>query len=351
MTSMNRLRELIPLPPSLLALAVIATGSCGAWAESFDAIFPEPTSDRWNYGFNTTTGFRSVASVFGYTGTLYEFDDRDGQIVLDFDTTALVSAAAGSDRYRVDSIVLEITLADLLLGGYDSSIDDWRTYLPPDHPEYLVDKDPGRPIEVFATGFRNGISPATWTDTTVFSPVGPFGEGVRNAFAAECLAGGGLRDVSNSVADQFTASPLAVGVVEDALPGVELAEGTVLRFEFDGSDPGVAEWLGTGLDAGRLLFSLSSLVEAEQQGGDFVDLYMRENPLVTAGVRSAATLRITGEITDGCSVPGDLDGDCVVGGGDLGIFLASWGTDDPSTDFNLDGVTNGIDLGILLSRF
>ena len=43
--------------------------------------------------------------------------------------------------------------------------------------------------------------------------------------------------------------------------------------------------------------------------------------------------------------------EAVVGGGDLGIFLASWGTADPATDFNLDGVTNGIDLGILLSLF
>ena len=343
---MNPSRDLRLLAPILAASAAAAS-----WGQSFDASFGEPTSDRWNYGFNTTPGSRPVASVFGYTGTLYEFDDRDGQIILDFDTTPLVSTGAGSDRYRIDAVVIEITLADPLSGGYDASVDDWRTHLPVDHPEYLADEDPGRPIELFATGFRNRISSTSWTDATAFSPVGPFGEGVRNAFAAECLASGGLRDVSNSVADQFTADPLAVGIAEGSAPGVELAEGTVLRFEFDGADPAVADWLGTGLDAGRLLFSLSSLVEAEQQGGDFVDLYMRENPLVTAGVRNAATLRITGEITDGCSVPGDLDGDCIVGGGDLGIFLASWGTADPATDFNQDGVTNGIDLGILLSRF
>lgn len=322
-----------------------------SWAETFDATFPEPTADRWNYGFNATPGFRPVASVFGYTGTLYEFDDRDGQIVLGFDTTSLVPSGAGAERYQVDAVVIEITLADLLSGGYDPSVDDWRTHLPPDHPEYLMDQDPGRPIELFATGFRNRVSAESWTESTAFSPVGPFGEGVRNAFAAECLPGGVLRDVSNSVADGFTAAPLAIGVAEGSAPGVELPEGTVLRFEFDGADPAVAGWLGRSLDAGRLLFSLSSLVEAEQQGGDFVDLYMRENPLVVAGVRSAASLRIAGVITDGCAVPGDLDGDCIVGGGDLGIFLASWGTDDPATDLNMDGVTNGIDLGMLLSFF
>lgn len=343
---------MIFLRDRILAAACLATSTtAGSPAESFDAAFPTPNADRWNYGFNATPGSRPVASVFGYTGTLYEFDDRDGQIVIGFDTTGLVPENAGADRYRVDSIVIEITLADQLSGGYDASVDDWRTHLPPDDPQHLADEDPGRPIELFATGFRNRISAATWTEATAFSPVGPFGEGVRNAFAAECLPGGGLRDVSNSVVDGFTATPLAVGVAEGSSPGVELPEGTVLRFMFDGTDPAVADWLGTGLDAGRLLFSLSSLVEAEQQGGDFVDLYMRENPLVVAGVRSAATLRITGEITDGCSVPGDLDGDCIVGGGDLGIFLASWGTADPATDFNMDGVTNGIDLGLLLSLF
>jgi hypothetical protein len=48
-------------------------------------------------------------------------------------------------------------------------------------------------------------------------------------------------------------------------------------------------------------------------------------------------------------VPGDLDGDGQVGGADLGLLLASWGTDDPVADLNGDGVIDGADLGVLLS--
>ncbi|NBQ13452.1 MAG: hypothetical protein EBU31_02300 [Proteobacteria bacterium] len=43
---------------------------------------------------------------------------------------------------------------------------------------------------------------------------------------------------------------------------------------------------------------------------------------------------------------GDLNGDGVVTGADLGILLGAWGS--PGADLNADGVTNGADLGILL---
>ena len=133
--------------------------------------------------------------------------------------------------------------------------------------------------------------------------------------------------------------------------GDELGEGTVLRFTFDGSDPATEAWLGDGLDRGRIVFSLSSLIEAEQEGGDFIDLYMRENPLVTVGVRSAATLRIEGSIAKGCNRPGDLDHDCTVGGGDIGIMLSVWGTDDPEADLDGNGMVDGADFGLLLTLF
>ena len=109
--------------------------------------------------------------------------------------------------------------------------------------------------------------------------------------------------------------------------------------------------MGEGLNAGQVHFTLSSLIEAEEQGGDFVDLYLRENPLVAAGIRSAATLRIVGEIVDRCDAPGDLDHDCAIGGGDIGILLSRWGTDDPEADLNGDLVVNGADFGALLSLF
>lgn len=336
---------------SLIGISSLLLVTAAASGQSFDVAFEGPSADRWNYGFNATPGDRPVGSVFGYTGDLYEFDDRDGQIIIAFDTSDLIAPGAGVDRYLVDAVTIELMLADPLAGGYDPTVDDWRTHLAPRDPLFLPDSDPGRPIELYATGFRNSMTDASWTETSDFSPVGPFGEGVRNAFTAQCMPDGTLLDVSNCITDGFTASPLAVGVANEWSPGEELPEGTSLQFTFDGSDPDAAAWLSRSLNEGRLLFSISSLVEAEQEGGDFIDLYLRENPLVQVGVRRAATLQISGEVSTGCNATGDFDHDCVIGGGDLGIFLAFWGTNNPETDLNGDGVTNGTDLGILLSLF
>jgi hypothetical protein len=46
----------------------------------------------------------------------------------------------------------------------------------------------------------------------------------------------------------------------------------------------------------------------------------------------------------------DLDGDGIVGGGDLGVMLNNWGAGG-SGDFDGDGVVNGRDLGVLLSSW
>ena len=55
-------------------------------------------------------------------------------------------------------------------------------------------------------------------------------------------------------------------------------------------------------------------------------------------------------VADACEVsdlPGDLNGDGLVNGVDLGLFLVGWGQPGP-TDLNGDGTTNGVDLGVLL---
>ncbi|MCH2161874.1 MAG: metallophosphoesterase family protein [Phycisphaerales bacterium] len=53
--------------------------------------------------------------------------------------------------------------------------------------------------------------------------------------------------------------------------------------------------------------------------------------------------------TDVPNMPGDLNGDGIVGGGDLGLLLSVFGTDDEAADLNQDGIVDGGDLGILLS--
>jgi hypothetical protein len=47
---------------------------------------------------------------------------------------------------------------------------------------------------------------------------------------------------------------------------------------------------------------------------------------------------------------GDLDGDGVVNGADLGIMLTSWGSAGAG-DLNGDGIVDGADLGIILTSW
>ena len=49
--------------------------------------------------------------------------------------------------------------------------------------------------------------------------------------------------------------------------------------------------------------------------------------------------------------PGDLDGDDVVDGTDLGILLSSWGVCQCPADLDADGHVDGTDLGILLGMW
>jgi hypothetical protein len=55
-------------------------------------------------------------------------------------------------------------------------------------------------------------------------------------------------------------------------------------------------------------------------------------------------------VPDGCEpvLPGDVNGDGVVDGEDLGLVLGAWGTADPAADLNADGVVDGADLGVVL---
>ncbi len=335
----------------VLAISLLLGVSLQAVGQDFDASWSTPNADRWNYGFNQSVGTRPEASIFGYTGDLFEFDERDGQVVVRFDTSDLVPVGEGDSNYQIELIELEITLSQGLPSGLDTTQDDWRTYLPAGTPGAVPDTDVGRPIELYATGFRNGTTADTWTEQTDFSVVGPFGAGVRTAFAAELGPSGALIDVSNSITDQRTPVPLAIGTSPGATPGDPVSEGATIRFSFDGTDPDVATWLGGELDSGRLTLSISSLVEAEQEGGDFVEFYMRENPLVTVGVRAAASLRIVGSIGAACTELGDLNNDCQYTGADIGILLSRWGTNDPDADLNGSGSVDGADFGILLALF
>lgn len=67
---------------------------------------------------------------------------------------------------------------------------------------------------------------------------------------------------------------------------------------------------------------------------------------------SSTTVGSSSLVMNGVPAPiiGDINGDGVVTGADLGLLLSGWGQPGP-TDLNNDGTTNGADLGLLLSHW
>ena len=87
----------------------------------------------------------------------------------------------------------------------------------------------------------------------------------------------------------------------------------------------------------RVLYLVLTEAEAAQAGAEWKP---RDDLRGPRRERNRGCLR-------GGRTPGDLDGDGLVNGADLGLFLVGWGGPGV-TDLNGDGVTNGEDLGILL---
>lgn len=269
-------------------MAAVASPSQGQ-----QAVYPAPTFDRWMYPFNSQPGVRPDALIFGVLGPqgVGQFDDRDGQLLVTWSTGGEFQPGLGAANYRVLSARVTATI-DPRFGDaffYDPTIDSFRTYLDPNDPDYLPDSDPGRPIELFGTGFRNGFTPASFGESGPFSFAPPTGEGVRNAFA---LDRSGV-DASNNVRDRFEALPMAVGAT-DLAPGSLVPGGQTMVFDLDVNDPLVAAYLGAGLSDGFLSFTLTSLHEGSFAGPATFPVFMTKESTLPGA--TPATLELSVEI-------------------------------------------------------
>ena len=336
----------------VLATGVMAGGL--AYANEFSGCI-ETQADRWMYPFNATPGTRPGGSVFGYLPYPAEtsFDNRDGQMIVAFDTTGLVPAGEGAENYEIDQLQLQMTLKGELSSPIDLTVDEWNTYLPATAKDWEPDEDAGRPIELYAAGFRYDYTRVNWQEDDPFSDQGAFGTNHRSVFSAGIAEDGQLFEVSSNFNDGYTSQPLAIGSFADYAEGDIAPEGAVAIFNIDLSAPEVRGWVGESLNEGRIVFAVTSLVPASQGDGVLTQFYLKENPLVEAGVRDAGVLCLGGRISEGCSIPADFDGDCDVDGGDLGLLLSLWGTCPApcAADLNNDGFVNGADLGQMLSSW
>ncbi len=314
----------------LLIAAIGASPAAPAvTAELIDVEFDEPL-DRWFYPFAGNPGFETVASVFApltAEGFDPHFDNRDGQMLVGFDTSPAVPAGLGAPQYTVLSAALSLTVESDLTFQYDPTPDPYRSWLQPTDPDHLADPDPGRPVELFGTAFRCDYTAATFPEN------GPFCDGcncfppnfcvsVRCAYPIDFAAGCAPRDVSNNVTEAFDPVPFAVGMSKGLVQGQSVPVDTVLDFQIDVENACVQGYLQEALDLGMIDLIVASIFPAaQQQEGTFPKLYTKENLLVELGFVQAARL----SLSVSTSSPGDADGNGVVNVTDLLMLLANWG--------------------------
>jgi hypothetical protein len=130
-------------------------------------------------------------------------------------------------------------------------------------------------------------------------------------------------------------------------------------FYIDISDDDGSSWVSLET-VGPVSQSSGDWYEVSFLVSDFVDntnsvrVRFRACDLGTASISEAGldAFRVESvECDDTGSLPGDLNGDCAVNGGDLGILVALWGEPGGIGDLDGDGIVGGGDLGVMLAAF
>lgn len=258
---------------------------------AFGGVILEPAGDKHMYPFihdMPPADQRDYASVFGAYGALdnipnYDFDDRDAQFFLDFDTTNLIPSGEGILNYQIASLEVWIVVQNNSAFTLDTSLDPLASF-----QNIANDTDPGRPIEIYGVGYRGGFSRETFNQDSPFSNVAGY-KNVRNAYAIDFDSNGNPRDVTNNVEEAYQPNPWAVATAPGSVdfngafvsspvsPGSLVPEGTVLRFLINLDDPKIRTYVQSGFHAGRLHLMVSSLYNATQQGSDIPKFYTKES--------------------------------------------------------------------------
>jgi hypothetical protein len=247
--------------------------------------YTQPNMDRWLYPFNSNPEGRTEASIFASL-ELAGFDDRDAQFLLGFTTDAQVPPGQGSGSYVVKAAKVRVFISQGDRFVYDPSFDPVASSYPAGDPEYVPDADPGKPIELFGVGYRNGFGATATPSTTEFTQASPFGgtpvvppaEGARNAFPALFDEQGAATDVSRQVRERFEAPPMAVGQAAGVTPGQMVPANTEFTFDLDVCDPATRAYLQRSLDLGRVNLVITSLHAASGPGStEFPFFYTRAN--------------------------------------------------------------------------
>jgi len=359
-------------PFRLFAAATVLFAAGAASAQSFNSNLPV-TLDRWNYPFGDFGGARTAAPIFWTVGTT-GFDDRDAEFLIGFNTTSTIAPGGPASSYTITSLVITAAVSVTNLSAsfqYDSTHDAVNTYFDLADPSYTPDGDVGRPIEIFACGYRpTSAAPGAplWSATTFlenspFASVGaspPPARNNRNVFPVTFSPTGTPANSSNHVTGtaaeggRFEATPLGVGQA-NLTPGQLVPDLTIFTFTIDLSNPGALAYVQSGLAEGRLNFIISSLHASSQPGSGGAPLpyptfYTKENPF---GIPARLSIIGTIGITPACIA--DVNADGIVDGNDFTAFINSFAagdiTLDPIADVNDDNIVDGNDFVIFINAF
>jgi len=290
----------------------------------FRAAFPEqpfvlqstPASlARWMYSFNGSPANRPTASVFGSLGSEPDFDSRDAQYLLGWNTTNRIPSGQKTKNYLIRRARVTLTIASDGQYTYTGTLPDYRSNFPTNDPRYLPPTGTSSPVELFGAGFRSGYSSITYPQDGPWA-VDPNGgyHSNRVVYAAGFDTNGVLVDVSNNVGDDgtneitapFEVAPFAVGQTTNVAPGELLPIGSKLTFDLNLDDPLIYGYLQSGLNDGNLSFTVSSFASASRSGPpSYPNFYTIFSPIATPD--QYPILDIEGEIVR-TNLDSDADG-------------------------------------------
>ena len=321
---------------ALLGLA-LAPGLAHA-GERVPVVLGPQADDVWVYTF----GQGALASVAPTYSSVFgdEFPDRFGTFFLTFDAEGVLSE--DERPVRLSSMTLRLSMLNSSSFDetdgvfYDASYDGVDTYLDP-----ALDTDPGRPMELYGVGYRNGFDFESWRAAN-FPVTGADG---YNAFPIDFPSGFTQgRDVSNSVISGFETEPLAIGTTTDLLTATDGTQRVrdLARFTFAVdtlSDEAKATFTAQ-LHAGAVSFMVSSLQAAGFGGMGGEEIYPRWATLETAFPVDDAELELVLEV----SPPADVNTDFEVDIEDL----YAWEQGDGLLDADGDGSVTASDRELVL---
>ena len=313
-------------------------------AHAGDIVFDLPSDDRWHYPFNFSPGTRELAPVFSSIGdpNFHTFNDRDGILIVAWDTAALISPGQPLATYRLRS--LQVTLMNIEGADWipDLTIDEWYTHdwhndgtlnadgFPRGHPSdsdgESDDVDPGRPIELFGAGFGptysllswNELSPYAGGDQYTLRPRDPFPFTYEPQTLAMLHVEDSLKGAHNSAVGvtHFTAIPWAIGVPINYTPGNQpVPFDVVFDVDLAAFNGQVQGYFQNQLAVGRVVVVITCLRETSKQGAGNPNFFTKEILNIDPSVR-APTLRI-----EFASPPdGDMDDDNNVSYDDFAVF-------------------------------